>query len=223
MPIEVEQRILALRKLIARYDYEYYVLDTPTVPDSEYDTVYRELQALENQYPDLITPDSPTQRVSGTATNAFNGITHRQAMLSLNNVFEDAELEAFDKRVREALGQAEVEYAVEPKFDGLAITLTYEHGLFIQGATRGDGYSGEDVTHNLRTLRSIPMRLSCTSPPPLLEVRGEVLMMKRDFEKLNQAQLAKGDKLFANPRNAAAGSLRQLDAKNYRNTPLVIF
>ena len=223
MPIEVEQRILALRKLIARYDYEYYVLDTPTVPDSEYDTVYRELQAIENQYPDLITPDSPTQRVSGTATNAFNGITHRQAMLSLNNVFEDAELEAFDKRVREALGQAEVEYAVEPKFDGLAITLTYEHGLFIQGATRGDGYSGEDVTHNLRTLRSIPMRLNCTSPPPLLEVRGEVLMMKRDFEKLNQAQLAKGDKLFANPRNAAAGSLRQLDAKITATRPLSFF
>ncbi|MCX7186535.1 MAG: NAD-dependent DNA ligase LigA [Methylophilales bacterium] len=223
MPSEVEQRILALRKLIARYDYEYYVLDAPAVPDSEYDTVYRELQGLENQHPDLITPDSPTQRVSGTATNAFNGITHRQAMLSLNNVFEDAELEAFDKRVREALGQAQVEYAVEPKFDGLAITLTYEHGLFTQGATRGDGYSGEDVTHNLRTLRSIPMRLNCTSPPPLLEVRGEVLMMKRDFEKLNQAQLAKGDKLFANPRNAAAGSLRQLDAKITATRPLSFF
>ena len=223
MPSEVEQRILELRKLIARYDYEYYVLDAPAVPDSEYDTVYRELQGLENQHPDLITPDSPTQRVSGTATNAFNGITHRQAMLSLNNVFEDAELEAFDKRVREALGQAQVEYAVEPKFDGLAITLTYEHGLFTQGATRGDGYSGEDVTHNLRTLRSIPMRLNCTSPPPLLEVRGEVLMMKRDFEKLNQAQLAKGDKLFANPRNAAAGSLRQLDAKITATRPLSFF
>ncbi|MFM2434168.1 MAG: hypothetical protein RL063_147 [Pseudomonadota bacterium] len=223
MPSEVELRILALRKLIARYDYEYYVLDAPTVPDSEYDVVYRELQGLENQYPDLITPDSPTQRVSGTATNAFNGITHRQAMLSLNNVFEDAELEAFDKRVREALGQAQVEYAVEPKFDGLAITLTYEYGLFTQGATRGDGYSGEDVTHNLRTLRSIPMRLNCTNPPPLLEVRGEVLMMKRDFEKLNQAQLTKGDKLFANPRNAAAGSLRQLDAKITATRPLSFF
>ncbi len=218
-----EQRIIELRELIARYDYEYYVLDAPTVPDSEYDKDYRELQRLENQYPALITPDSPTQRVSGSAVNAFNSITHRQAMLSLNNAFEDSELEAFDKRIREALGQDNIEYAVEPKFDGLAITLTYEQGLFTQGATRGDGYTGEDVTHNLRTLRAIPMRLRCKNPPQLLEVRGEVLMFKRDFEKLNQTQLAKGEKLFANPRNAAAGSLRQLDAKITATRPLSFF
>lgn len=217
------QHIVELRTLISRYDYEYYALDAPSVPDSEYDRIYRELQNLETQYPELITADSPTQRVSGSAINAFNSITHRQAMLSLNNVFEDNELEVFDKRIREALGQQNIAYAVEPKFDGLAITLTYENGIFTQGATRGDGYTGEDVTHNLRTLRGIPMRLSCENPPELLEVRGEVLMFKRDFDKLNQAQLAKGDKLFANPRNAAAGSLRQLDAKITATRPLSFF
>jgi len=218
-----KQRMLELRNLIAQYDYEYYALDAPSVPDSEYDKIYRELQTLENLHPGLITPDSPTQRISGSATNAFNSITHRQAMLSLNNAFEDNELEAFDKRVYEALGVELVEYAVEPKFDGLAITLTYEHGVFIQGATRGDGYTGEDVTHNLRTLRAIPMRLNCAQPPKLLEVRGEVLMLKRDFERLNQTQLSKGEKLFANPRNAAAGSLRQLDAKVTATRPLTFF
>ena len=220
---DLESRILELRDLIARYDYEYYALDAPTVPDSEYDKIYRELQTLEHQHPTLITPDSPTQRVSGTAVNAFNSITHRQAMLSLNNAFEDNELSAFDKRVCDALGITQVEYAVEPKFDGLAITLTYENGVFTQGATRGDGYTGEDVTHNLRTLRAIPMRLSCAQPPQLLEVRGEVLMLKRDFEKLNQTQLANGEKLFANPRNAAAGSLRQLDARVSAKRPLTFF
>ena len=217
------QRVLALRQLIARYDFEYYVQDAPSVPDSEYDARYRELQNLENRFPELISSDSPTQRVSGTAANAFKSITHRQAMLSLNNVFTDTELEAFDRRIREALGHHDVEYAVEPKFDGLAITLTYEHGVFTQGATRGDGFTGEDVTHNLRTVHAIPMRLACESPPALLEVRGEVLMMKRDFDKLNASQLAKGDKLFANPRNAAAGSLRQLDATITATRPLSFF
>ncbi|MDP3818359.1 MAG: NAD-dependent DNA ligase LigA [Methylotenera sp.] len=221
--LDLALRCQELRQLIAQYDHEYYALDAPTVPDSEYDRIYRELQTLENQHPNLITTDSPTQRVSGSAVNAFNSITHKQAMLSLNNAFAENELEAFDKRIRDALGQDLIEYAVEPKFDGLAITLTYENGLFTQGATRGDGYSGEDVTHNLRTLRSIPMRLNCVQPPKLLEVRGEVLMFKRDFEKLNKAQLAKGEKLFANPRNAAAGSLRQLDAKITATRPLSFF
>lgn len=220
---EPQNRINELRDLIARYDYEYYVLDTPSVPDSEYDKLYRELQALEQEYPSLIAADSPTQRVSGAAANAFNSITHRQAMLSLNNAFEESELQAFDKRIRDALGVTEVSYAVEPKFDGLAITLSYENGVFVQGATRGDGYTGEDVTHNLRTLRAIPMRLNCAAPPKLLEVRGEVLMLKRDFEKLNQSQLQKGEKLFANPRNAAAGSLRQLDARITAQRPLTFF
>lgn len=220
---EPQTRINELRDLIARYDYEYYVLDAPTVPDSEYDRLYRELQALEQAHPALVTAESPTQRVSGAAVNAFNNITHRQAMLSLNNAFEDSELLAFDKRVCEALGVNEVNYAVEPKFDGLAITLSYENGVFVQGATRGDGYTGEDVTHNLRTLRAIPMRLHSAQPPKLLEVRGEVLMLKRDFENLNQMQLQKGEKLFANPRNAAAGSLRQLDARITAQRPLTFF
>lgn len=218
-----QQRILALRKLIAQYDYEYYVLDAPTVPDSEYDTCYRELQALESAHPHLVTVDSPTQRVSGAAVSAFNSITHRQAMLSLNNAFDENELIAFDKRVREALGLVGIEYAVEPKFDGLAVTLSYENGLFNQGATRGDGYTGEDVTQNLRTLHGIPMRLNCDNPPKLLEVRGEVFMLKRDFERLNAMQLAKGEKLFANPRNAAAGSLRQLDASITAKRPLSFY
>lgn len=220
---DIALRYQGLRDLIARYDHEYYALDAPSVPDSEYDQVYRALQDLEKLHPALITPESPTQRVSGSAVNAFNSITHRQAMLSLNNAFEDNELDAFDKRVREALGQDHIEYAVEPKFDGLAITLTYENGVFTQGATRGDGYTGEDVTHNLRTLRAIPLRLNCTAPPKLLEVRGEVLMFKRDFEKLNQTQLNNSEKLFANPRNAAAGSLRQLDAKITATRPLSFF
>lgn len=219
----IEYRCIKLRQLIALYDYEYYVLDSPSVPDSEYDKVYRELQSLEKLHPNFITLDSPTQRVSGSAVNAFNSIAHKQAMLSLNNAFEVSELEAFDKRIREALGQESIEYAVEPKFDGLAITLTYEHGVFVQGATRGDGYTGEDVTHNLRTLRAIPMRIDSNHPPPLLEVRGEVLMFKRDFDKLNQAQSSKGEKQFANPRNAAAGSLRQLDAKITATRPLRFF
>jgi DNA ligase (NAD+) len=219
----IEFRCIKLRQLIAQYDYEYYVLDAPSVPDSEYDKVYRELQNIEKLHPNFITTDSPTQRVSGSAANAFNSITHKQAMLSLNNAFEVSELEAFDKRIREALGQDQIEYAVEPKFDGLAITLTYEHGIFTQGATRGDGYTGEDVTHNLRTLRAIPMRLDCEQPPALLEVRGEVLMFKHDFDKLNQMQFNKGEKQFANPRNAAAGSLRQLDAKITATRPLSFF
>lgn len=219
----IKKHCINLRQLLAKYDYEYYVLDSPSVPDSEYDKNYRELQNLERLHPELITPDSPTQRVSGSGSNAFNSIKHKQAMLSLNNAFEDSELEAFDKRIREALGQDHIEYAVEPKFDGLAITLTYENGIFTQGATRGDGYTGEDVTHNLRTLRTIPMRLDCQKAPQLLEVRGEVLMFKRDFEKLNQAQLNKGEKQFANPRNAAAGSLRQLDAKTTATRPLSFF
>ena len=218
-----QSRIQQLRELINRYDYEYYVLDAPSVPDSEYDNIYRELQALEQQHPSLKTADSPTQRVSGSAANAFNSIAHRQAMLSLNNAFEDNELAAFDKRIGEALGITQITYAVEPKFDGLAITLTYENGIFTQGATRGDGYTGEDVTHNLRTLRAIPMRLHCAEPPRLLEVRGEVLMLKRDFERLNQTQLSKGEKLFANPRNAAAGSLRQLDSRITAQRPLTFF
>lgn len=208
---------------IAQYDYEYYVLDAPTVSDNEYDGIYRQLVSLETQFPELITPDSPTQRVSGSPLGTFDAVTHRQAMLSLNNAFGDDELTAFDKRIREGLGLESVEYAVEPKFDGLAITLSYENGHFVQGATRGDGYTGENVTHNLRTIRSIPTKLSVHNPPELLEIRGEVIMLKRDFERLNLAQEKVGAKLFANPRNAAAGSLRQLDPKITASRPLTFF
>lgn len=223
---KAQQQLQALREQILTLDYEYYVLDAPSVPDSEYDRLFRQLQQLESDHPELITPDSPTQRVGGTALKAFDSVTHRQAMLSLNNAFEDEELLAFDKRARETLGVNSIEYAVEPKFDGLAITLTYEHGILTQGATRGDGYSGENVTSNLRTIKSIRGRLphAPNQPPPaLLEVRGEVLMLKRDFDKLNQEQEAKGEKRFVNPRNAAAGSLRQLDPNITATRPLTFF
>ena len=212
-----------LKLAIAHYDYHYYVLDAPNISDSEYDGLYRQLVDLEKQFPVLITADSPTQRVGGSALSAFESVTHRQAMLSLNNAFGDEELLAFDKRIREALGIDVVDYAVEPKFDGLAITLTYENGVFTQGATRGDGYTGENVTHNLRTIRAIPTRLNIANPPQLLEVRGEVLMLKRDFEQLNLNQEKVAAKLFANPRNAAAGSLRQLDPQITATRPLNFF
>lgn len=212
-----------LVKTIAHHDYLYYVLDAPTISDSEYDGLYRQLTALETQFPQLVTPDSPTQRVGGKPLTEFDSVKHRQAMLSLNNAFSDDELLAFDKRIRESLNVEEVNYAVEPKFDGLAITLTYENGLLTQGATRGDGYTGENVTLNLRTIRAIPTRLNTPNPPALLEVRGEVLMLKRDFEALNASQEKLGAKLFANPRNAAAGSLRQLDPKVTATRPLHFF
>lgn len=212
-----------LKQRIAEYDYHYYVLDAPLVSDNEYDGIYRQLLEIEQQYPELITIDSPSQRIGGQAVSAFDSVKHRQAMLSLNNAFSDQELEAFDRRVREGTGESQVEYAVEPKFDGLAITLTYEHGVFVQGATRGDGYTGENVTHNLKTIRAIPSCLNIANPPALLEVRGEVLMLKKDFEKLNQQQASVGGKLFANPRNAAAGSLRQLDPNITAKRPLHFF
>ena len=218
-----EARISQIRDLIRLYDFQYYVQDAPTVSDNEYDGLFRELQALEAKHPNLVTPDSPTQRVGGSPVRAFSSSIHRVAMLSLNNAFGDDELNAFDKRVREGLGLNQVEYAVEPKFDGLAITLTYENGIFTQGATRGDGYTGENVTHNLKTIRSIPQRLNIQKPPKLLEVRGEVLMFKADFDVLNQQQESRGDKVFANPRNAAAGSLRQLDPNITATRPLSFF
>jgi DNA ligase (NAD+) len=217
------KQVAQLVSEIALHDYQYYALDAPSISDSEYDGLYRQLVDLEQKFPQTITADSPTQRVGGSVVGAFDSVTHRQAMLSLNNAFGDEELLAFDKRIREGLGVESVEYAVEPKFDGLAITLTYENGVFTQGATRGDGYSGENVTHNLRTIRSIPSRLNVDKPPQLLEVRGEVLMLKKDFEQLNINQEKADAKLFANPRNAAAGSLRQLDPAITATRPLHFF
>jgi len=219
----IKNKIQELIEKISAFDYQYYVLDNPSVSDFEYDTIFRSLVDLENANPELIRSDSPSQRVGGKALDAFESVIHRQAMLSLNNAFEEAELMAFDKRIKDDIGIDEVEYAVEPKFDGLAITLTYQDGIFIQGATRGDGYTGENVTHNLKTIRSIPTKLNHTNPPKLLEVRGEVLMLKKDFELLNQKQESLGEKKFANPRNAAAGSLRQLDPRITATRPLTFF
>ena len=207
------ERVARLREEIERHNHAYYVLDNPLVSDAEFDRLFRELQQIEIQHPELASSDSPTQRVGGAPLSEFAPAVHRQPMLSLNNAFEADEVEAFDRRNREALQQEIIEYAVEPKFDGLAISLVYEDGVFTRGATRGDGQTGEDVTANLRTIRSIPLRLPGQHPPRLLEIRGEVLMLKADFERLNQQQRARSEKLFANPRNAAAGSLRQLDSR----------
>ena len=219
----IKKKIKELIEKINVFDYQYYVLDNPSISDFEYDKVFRSLVDLENANPDLIQPDSPTQRVGGEALEAFESVIHRQAMLSLNNAFEEDELIAFDKRIKDDIGIDEVEYAVEPKFDGLAITLTYENGIFVQGATRGDGYTGENVTHNLKTIRTIPTKLNHPNPPKILEVRGEVLMLKKDFELLNKKQESLGEKKFANPRNAAAGSLRQLDPRITATRPLTFF
>jgi DNA ligase (NAD+) len=216
MSESVPQRIAHLREEVERHNYQYHVLDDPLITDAEFDAMFRELQTLEMQYPSLATPDSPTQRVGATPLMSFAKVVHRSPMLSLNNAFNEEEVRAFDVRTRETLGVAEVEYSVDPKFDGLAVTLTYRDGIFVQGATRGDGEVGEDVTQNLRTVRNIPLRLDSrrlAKPIPFIEVRGEVLMFKVDFIALNRQQADKGDKLFANPRNAAAGSLRQLDSR----------
>ncbi len=210
---QAEERLKALRAEIEYHNYRYYVLDDPVIPDAEFDRLMQELLALEAAWPDLVTPDSPSQRVGAAPAKEFREVQHRLPMLSLNNAFTDEDVIAFDRRVREGLGRldAAVEYAAEPKFDGLAVALHYEHGRLVQGATRGDGYAGEDVTANLRTVRSIPLRLPEGEAPAWLEVRGEVLMLKRDFQRLNEEARASGGKVFANPRNAAAGSLRQLD------------
>ena len=219
----LRERVARLRQEIEQHNHRYYVLDAPVIPDAEYDRLFRELQELEAARPDLVSTDSPTQRVGAAPLAEFAPAPHRQPMLSLNNAFATDEVEAFDRRVREALGQEGVEYAVEPKFDGLAISLIYENGKFVRGATRGDGYSGEDVTVNLRTIRSIPLQLTQNPAPQLLEVRGEVLMLRADFERLNQQQQAQDAKLFVNQRNAAAGSLRQLDPKITAGRKLTFF
>ena len=221
--MELAARARFLREEIERHNYLYYVLDAPEIPDAEYDRLFRELQDVEAAHPELALADSPTRRVGAAPLSAFSQLSHRVPMLSLNNAFEDEEVAAFDRRVREGLGAELVEYAVEPKFDGLAISLVYENGVLVQGATRGDGYTGEDVTANLRTIKAIPLRLHADLPPPLFEVRGEVLMLKADFAKLNRHQRDKGENEFANPRNAAAGSLRLLDPRITAARPLTFF
>ena len=216
-------RAAFLRAEIERHNHAYYVLDAPTIPDAEYDRLFRELQEIEATHPDLRTADSPTQRIGGAPLPEFRQVRHAVPMLSLNNAFSAEETEAFDRRCREGLGKENIDYACEPKYDGLAITLRYEQGVFVQGATRGDGFTGEDVTHNLRTVRNIPLRLTGNDVPDVLEVRGEVLMLRRDFERLNEHQRERGEKEFANPRNAAAGSLRQLDPRITARRPLRFF
>lgn len=223
---QVAQRIKELTALIHHHDFRYYVLDDPEISDSAYDTLYRELQSLENQYPDLQLPDSPTIRVSGKALDEFKKIKHKVPMLSLSNALAEKEFLDFDERVHRFLekpNQENIEYLVELKFDGLSLNLSYEDGQLVHAATRGDGETGEDVTQNVRTIRSVPLRLRTQKPPKWIEVRGEVLLPIQDFEKLNAEQVKKGQKLFANPRNAAAGSIRQLDPSITASRPLSLF
>ena len=216
-------RAAALRDALNQHNYRYYALDQPTISDAEYDTLFHELQALETEFPELVTSDSPTQRVGVAPVAGFVSAQHRVPMLSLNNAFSDADIHAFDKRVREALDVAEVDYFCELKFDGLAVNLTYENGILVRGATRGDGSTGEDVTANLRTIKAIPLRLTGTATPDVLEVRGEVIMFKKDFLQMNHRQREAGEKEFVNPRNAAAGALRQLDPRTTALRPLRFF
>ena len=219
--MEVQQQIDQLRQTLNEHNYCYYVLDAPTITDFEYDRLLRELEELEAAHPELVTPDSPTQRVGGKALDSFQQVTHRVPLQSLQDVFSPEELLDFDRRVRES--GAQVEYLLEPKVDGLSVALEYEDGVFMRGATRGDGQVGEDVTENLRTIRSIPMRLE--GAPGTLIVRGEVYMPRKTFERLNEERELKGENLLANPRNAAAGSMRQLDPKvaASRGLDMVVF
>ncbi|MCS5564582.1 MAG: NAD-dependent DNA ligase LigA [Oleiphilaceae bacterium] len=215
------QRVVDLRSAIEDHNYRYYVLDDPRIPDAEYDRLFRELQQLESEFPELASDESPTRRVGSSVETSFAEVVHRIPMLSLDNAFSEDELRDFDRRVRERLGTEDgVEYVCEPKLDGLAVSLHYEHGLLIRAATRGDGYAGEDITANIRTIPSIPLKLRGEQVPELVEVRGEVYMPKAGFEKLNQKLANQGEKTFVNPRNAAAGSLRQKKSTVTAKRPL---
>lgn len=231
---EAAREIEQLRADIRHHNHLYYVLDNPQLPDGEYDRLFNRLRALETEFPGLLTADSPTQRVGGEAMASFATVTHEVPMLSLDNVFSAEEFIEFDRRARDRLGDLLgqgadlfaapcLTYCCEPKLDGLAISLVYERGQLLRGATRGDGVTGEDITHNVRTIPSIPLRLMGEQVPALLEVRGEVLMPKAGFRKLNEQQAAKGEKTFVNPRNAAAGSLRQLDPRMTALRPLEFY
>ena len=222
MARDVAKRIADLRRQIERHDYRYYVLDDPEVPDATYDALMRELGELEVAHPELVTPESPTQRVGGRPAAGFAEVVHALPMLSLDNAFSEEDLREFDRRVRERLDVERVAYAAEPKIDGLAISVRYEGGVYVRAATRGDGTRGEDVTANVRTIAALPLRLR-GDPPPVLEVRGEVYMARASFERLNARAAAAGEKTFANPRNAAAGSLRQLDPAVTASRALDVF
>ncbi len=227
---EIRKRVEALRRAINYHNYRYYVLDSPEISDEEYDALMRELRRLEEQYPELITPDSPTQRVGGKPAERFRKVQHPVPMLSLQDVFSQEELRAWRDRVYKLLSPEEIsklEYVVEPKIDGLTVVLHYDHGLFVLGATRGDGFTGEDVTANLRTVKSLPLRIPVVEDsieaPPRLVVRGEAYISKKDFEKLNREQEERGERTFANPRNAAAGSIRQLDPRVTAQRPISLW
>jgi len=223
-PAGVRQRVEQLRADIERHNYRYHVLDDPEIPDSTFDRMVRELRELEAEHPELVTPDSPTQRVGGAPVEAFAQVRHRVPMLSLDNAFSSDEVIAFDRRIRERLEtEREIQYACEPKLDGLAVSLTYRHGSLEVASTRGDGMVGEDVTHNIRTIQSVPLRLTGEGHPEVLDVRGEVLMSIAGFQEMNRRAEANGEKVFVNPRNAAAGSLRQLDPRLAASRPLEIF
>lgn len=218
----IENKIKLLRDTLNQHSYRYYVLDDPTVPDIEYDRLMQELQELESQYPQYKTPDSLTQRVGGVALKEFMSVLHKVPMLSLDNGFSMEDILAFNKRVGERLDETNIEYVCEPKLDGLAVNLRYEDGYLISGATRGDGETGEDITQNIKTIKTVPLKLQGNFPP-ILEVRGEVYLPLKGFEELNEEQRKKGEKIFVNPRNAAAGSLRQLDSKITASRPLAFF
>jgi len=220
---QVKKEIERLRIQIQDHSYKYYVENDPALSDAEFDSLYARLVKLETEFPELITSESPSQRVGSETNQAFKQVKHLQPMLSLSNVFTIDDLVAFDKRVCDEIGVKDIEYSAEPKFDGLAVSLIYEEGKFTLGATRGDGIVGEDVTHNLKTIKSIPLKLEGKNIPKKIEVRGEVVMLTKDFELLNQNQVELGQKLFANPRNAAAGSLRQIDSSITAKRPLSFF
>lgn len=220
----ISNQINQLRETLRHHEYLYHVLDAPEIPDSEYDRLFHQLKALEQQHPELITPNSPTQRVGAKPLSGFAQITHEIPMLSLDNAFSDEEFYAFVKRIQDRLTvlPEKLEFCCEPKLDGLAVSILYVNGVLTQAATRGDGTTGEDITLNIRTIRNIPLQLLTDNPPARLEVRGEVFMPQAGFERLNETALAKGEKTFANPRNAAAGSLRQLDPKITSQRPLTL-
>jgi DNA ligase (NAD+) len=220
---KIKKKIEELIEKINYHNYLYYVLNSPEITDAEYDKLFRELLELEEKYPEFVFPYSPTQRVGAPPLKEFGEVEHLVPMLSLGNAFNEEELLAFDKRIKKFLNVEEIEYVCELKIDGLAVSLTYENGVFVKGATRGDGYRGEDVTLNLKTIKSIPMKMLIKNPPPILEVRGEVYMNKVDFEKLNQERKKENLPLFANPRNAAAGSVRQLSSEVTAERKLDIF
>ncbi|MBI3547253.1 MAG: NAD-dependent DNA ligase LigA [Gammaproteobacteria bacterium] len=218
------QRAEALRREINQHNHRYYVLDSPLISDAQYDKLLRELQEIEAQYPDLITPDSPTQRVGAAPLAKFGEVRHKIPMTSIDNAFSDEEVAEWDQRVRKLLeATGVVAYTAEPKFDGTSVSLRYENGVLVQAGTRGDGTTGEDVTANVRTIKTVPLHLQGKSWPQRVEIRGEIVIPKKDFERLNAEQLRQEAKVFANPRNAAAGSLRQLDPRITAARPLSFF